>query len=177
MSANGIDVFDKTLQTTHIWLDEIMEEIGPSRSVAWHVLGAVLRTIRDRIPIELAAHLGAQLPLLVRGAYYDQWRPHETPVKSRTMDEFVESVAEGLEGTRPIDALDATHAVFQVLSRHVSEGQIEKVQNALPEQVRKSWISVTLDVQGPDARRVASAGDAEDELSDRALGAAARLRG
>jgi hypothetical protein len=23
MSASGLDVFDKTLQTTHIWLDEI----------------------------------------------------------------------------------------------------------------------------------------------------------
>src|SRR4051812_44635600 len=67
MSATGLDVFDKTLQTTHIWLDELMQEIGPDRQVAWHVLGAVLRGVRDRIPLDLAAHLGAQLPLLVRG--------------------------------------------------------------------------------------------------------------
>ncbi|TIP56582.1 MAG: DUF2267 domain-containing protein, partial [Mesorhizobium sp.] len=26
MSATGLDVFDKTLQTTNIWLDEIMTE-------------------------------------------------------------------------------------------------------------------------------------------------------
>ena len=67
MSATGLDVFDKTLQTTHIWLDELMAEIGPDRQVAWHVLGTVLRAVRDRIPLELAVHLGAQLPLLVRG--------------------------------------------------------------------------------------------------------------
>jgi hypothetical protein len=73
MSANGLDVFDKTLQTTHIWLDEIMAEIGPDRQVAWHVLGVVLRAVRDRIPLELAMHFGSQLPLLVRGTYYDQW--------------------------------------------------------------------------------------------------------
>ena len=73
MSATGLDVFDKTLQTTHIWLDELMEEIGPDRQVAWHVLGAVLRAVRDRVPLELAVHLGAQLPLLIRGTYYDQW--------------------------------------------------------------------------------------------------------
>ena len=59
MSANGLDVFDKTLQTTHIWLDELMAEIGPDRQVAWHVLGTVLRAVRDRIPLELAVHLGA----------------------------------------------------------------------------------------------------------------------
>ncbi len=64
MSATGLDVFDKTLQTTHIWLDELMAENGPDRQVAWHVLGVVLRTVRDRIPLELAVHLGSQLPLL-----------------------------------------------------------------------------------------------------------------
>ena len=42
MAATGLDVFDKTLQTTNIWLDEIMEVIGPDRQVAWHMLGAVL---------------------------------------------------------------------------------------------------------------------------------------
>lgn len=52
-----------------------MDAVGPDRQVAWHLLGAVLRAMRDRIPLGLAAHLGAQLPLLVRGAYYDRWRP------------------------------------------------------------------------------------------------------
>ena len=80
MSANGLDVFDKTLQTTHIWLDDIMKVLGPDRQVAWHVLGSVLRAIRDRLPPDLAAHLGAQLPLLIRGAYYDRYRPSATPV-------------------------------------------------------------------------------------------------
>jgi Uncharacterized conserved protein (DUF2267) len=64
MAATGLDVFDKTLQTTNIWLDEMMEVIGPDRQVAWHTLGAVLRPLRDRLPLGLAAHLGSQLPLL-----------------------------------------------------------------------------------------------------------------
>ena len=42
MSATGLDVFDKTLQTTNIWLDEIMAKRGLDRQMAWHVLGAVL---------------------------------------------------------------------------------------------------------------------------------------
>ena len=75
MSATGLDVFDKTLQSTNIWLDEIMEKLGPDRQVAWHVLSAVLHALRDRLQIGLAVHLGAQLPLLVRGLYYDQWHP------------------------------------------------------------------------------------------------------
>jgi len=77
MSVTGLDVFDKTLQTTNIWLDEIMAKLGPDRQVAWHVLTAVLHALRDRLPVGLAVHLGAQLPLLVRALYYDQWRPSE----------------------------------------------------------------------------------------------------
>jgi len=139
MSATGLDVFDKTLQTTHIWLDELMQAIGPDRQVAWHVLGAVLRGVRDRIPIELAAHLGAQLPLLVRGAYYDQFRPSELPKTSRTFDEFLEGIGAELANTRPVNVRDATRAVFQILSRHVNRGQIEKVRDSLPEEVRNIW--------------------------------------
>lgn len=60
-------MFDKAVQTTNTWLDEIVDELGPSKQNAWQVLGAVLRTLRDRLPLDLAVHLGAQLPLLVRG--------------------------------------------------------------------------------------------------------------
>ena len=93
MSANGLDVFDKTLQTTHIWLDEIMERLGPDRQVAWKVLSTVLHKLRDRLPVEAAAHLGAQLPLLVRGAYYDQFEPAKQPARCRTREEFVAPIA------------------------------------------------------------------------------------
>ena len=103
MSATGLDVFDKTLQTTHIWLDELMQEIGPDRQVAWHVLGAVLRGLRDRVPLELAAHLGAQLPILVRGTYYDQWHAPGTINKVRSLDEFLECIGREFANTRPVN--------------------------------------------------------------------------
>jgi uncharacterized protein (DUF2267 family) len=139
MSATGLDVFDKTLQTTHIWLDEIMEDIGPDRHVAWHVLGAVLRTLRDRLTIGLGAHLAAQLPLLVRGAYYDQWHPSEQPLKLRSADEFLEHISQGLRGIRPVNVRIATQSVFQVLSRHLEPHQVEKVREALTEDIRTLW--------------------------------------
>ena len=109
ISATGLDVFDKTLQTTHIWLDELMAEIGSDRQTAWHVLGAVLRAVRDRIPLELAVHLGSQLPLLVRGLYYDQWHaPGRMDEKPRSLDAFLEPIREQLAQIRPIDAGTAT---------------------------------------------------------------------
>ena len=68
MTANGLPAFDKTLQTTNIWLNEISEKLGPDRQVAWKVLSTVLHKLRDRLPVDAAAHLGAQLPLL-EGVY------------------------------------------------------------------------------------------------------------
>jgi uncharacterized protein (DUF2267 family) len=92
MSATGLDVFDKSLQTTNVWLKEICEEIGPDRQIAWHVLGSTLRALRDRLQPELAAHLGAELPLVVRGAYYDRYRPAEQPRLTRSREEFVKTL-------------------------------------------------------------------------------------
>jgi uncharacterized protein (DUF2267 family) len=139
MSANGLEVFDKTLETTHIWLKEIMEDIGPDRHVAWHVLSVVLQRIRDRLPLPLAAHLGAQLPMLIRGVYYDQFDPNGLPGDRMTREQFIEDITEGLSDTRPVDPLVAIGSVFGVLRRHISEGQIRKVCDALPRSIRQMW--------------------------------------
>jgi uncharacterized protein (DUF2267 family) len=95
MSATGLDVFDKTLQTTNSWLEEISEALGPDRKLAWKVLSVVLHKLRDRMPVDLSTHLGAELPLLVRGAYYDQFEPAKQPT-DWDLDRFTEEVAEGL---------------------------------------------------------------------------------
>jgi uncharacterized protein (DUF2267 family) len=137
MSATGLEVFDKSIQTTNIWLDEIMEDMGPDRQLAWHLLGAVLRTMRDRLPAELAAHLGAQLPLIVRGAYYDQYKPEALPGKSRSQDEFLARIADELKFTRPVDTKEALQVVCSVLAKHVGDGQMTKVWDALPEEIRQ----------------------------------------
>ena len=152
MSATGLDVFDKTLQSTNIWLDEIMAELGPDRQVAWHVLGAVLRTLRDRLPVGLAAHLGSQLPLLIRGLYYDQWSPKEKPLQLRSRDEFLQHVGEEMANTRPVNVLEAVRVVFRTIDNHITEGQVRKVRDALPSDVRSLWPSGEMPEAAPATR-------------------------
>lgn len=141
MSAQGLDVFDKTLQTTHIWLNEIGDQLIPDRQLSWRVLGVVLRAVRDRLPTDLSAHLGAELPLLIRGAYYDQFRPSAQPADIRDLDAFIERIAAELSDARPVDSRDALRAVLATLSRHIPRGQIEKVMQSLPRDVRDFWHS------------------------------------
>jgi uncharacterized protein (DUF2267 family) len=156
MSSTGLEVFDKTLQTTHVWLDEIMAELGPDRQRAYHALRAVLPALRDRLPLNLAAHLGAQLPLLVRGIYYDNWHPQPGTSRERKQEEFLQRVGAGLEGIRPIDVKAATRVVFGVIGRHVSEGQVEKVRQALPKDILALWPEVPATERAAD-RHLAAA--------------------
>jgi uncharacterized protein (DUF2267 family) len=125
-----------------------MENLGPDRRFAWHTLGAVLRTLRDRLPLGLSAHLGAQLPLLVRGLYYDQWQPSEQPKRWRSNEEFFAMISGALSDTRPVDPAAAARAVFQVIDHFIDPAQVANVRQALPEDVRRLW---------PEGRREDSA--------------------
>lgn len=138
MSANGLDVFDRTLETTHIWLNQICNELGPDKHIAWKVLSVVLQKLRDRLPLPLAAHLGAQLPLMIRGIYYDQFEPGRLSER-KSRDGFIAEIAEALSDTRPVNPEQAIRCVFGILSRHVSEGQVRKICDALPHGLRQLW--------------------------------------
>lgn len=139
MATTGLEVFDKTLHTTNLWLDEICAEIGPDKHLAWHVLGAVLRSIRDELLIGQSAHLAAQLPLLVRGAFFDQYRPAAQPVAERSQEDFIARIREELAGCRPVRPDLAASAVMRTLNRHITEGQIKKARDALPKGIRALW--------------------------------------
>ena len=139
MSATGLKVFDSTIQTTNIWLDEIMREAGwNNRQRALHALRAVLHTLRDHLSSDENAQLSAQLPLLVRGIYFEDWHPAHTLQKERTADEFgahiSESFALDLTGTHPRLIVSA---VLRVLERHISSGETVSLRHLLPERVRE----------------------------------------
>jgi uncharacterized protein (DUF2267 family) len=139
MSATGLEVFDQTLQNTNIWLKEIMEDLGPDRQRADHALRAVLHSVRDRLTVEEAAHLSAQLPLLIRGIYFEGWHPAGKPNKDRSIDEFLAHVRERLGGIEPINAETAARSVFRVLQQNVTEREIAHVRDMMGKALQPLW--------------------------------------
>ena len=140
MSATGLEVFDRTIQTTNIWLDDLMRELGwPDRQQAFHALRVVLHTLRDRLPVNSAAHLAAQLPLMIRGLFYEGWKPTDKPAHERTRDEFLMHITDSFVFTIEADSRQIATAVFYVLSKHISAGEVEKIRHSLPEAVRSLW--------------------------------------
>ena len=95
-TATTIKAFDTTLQLTYAWLHELAEQMGTQdRHRAYHALWAVLHALRDRLTVEEVAALGAQLPLLVRGIYYEGWHPGNKPLKTRRED-FLAAIRAGI---------------------------------------------------------------------------------
>src|SRR5690606_11509321 len=129
MSSTGLEVFDKTIQTTNIWLKEIGEDLGPDRQRCYSALRAVLFALRDRLTVEEAADLSAQLPMLIRGIFYEGFRPSTMPQRIRTRDEFLAKINEHLQYVRPIGAEEAARAVFRVLEKNIQGGEMNDVKH------------------------------------------------
>ena len=138
MSATGLEVFDRTLQDTNIWLNDIGEEqgVGPDKQRAYHALRAVLWTLRDRLLPEESVHLSAQLPLLVRGIYWEGYRLSGKPDKERSREEFLELIAERIDQASPMNPEACARAVFRVLATHLPQGEVDQVRQMLPEPLR-----------------------------------------
>lgn len=132
--------FEGTYQTTNAWLKELMEELDwQDRHRAYRALRAVLHALRDRLTVEETADLGAQLPMLIRGLYYEGWTPSGKPVKERKREDFLAHIEAAFRDDPAIFPEAVAGAVFKVLQRHVSAGEIGDVKQILPAQIRALW--------------------------------------
>lgn len=137
MSATGFETFDRAVQKSNEWLNELGQDdnIGPDHQRAYHALRAVLWTLRDRLTVEEAFHLSSQLPLLLRGMFWDGYRPADKPEKMKTPEEFLEKVQERLEQMNGPNADQATKAVFGILLHHIPEGTMAHIRQMLPGRI------------------------------------------
>jgi uncharacterized protein (DUF2267 family) len=135
----GLEVFDETVHKTNAWLKEIANALDLDRHGAYHVLRAVLHTLRDRLTVEETAQLGDQMPMLVRGIYYEAWHPAGKPEKIRSREEFLSKISGRIVMKQSIDPENAARAVFRTLEHHISAGEIRDVMQVLPEDIRALW--------------------------------------
>jgi uncharacterized protein (DUF2267 family) len=139
MSA-AIPAFDKTTQQTYIWLNDIKDELSwTDHQQAYQACRAVLHALRDRLTVEEVAHLGAQLPMLMRGVFYEGWRPSQSPSNERHESEFLDKIATRFEGPDDVDTKAMTRGVLRVLEKRVAGGEIDDVKHMLPEEIRQLW--------------------------------------
>ena len=109
------------------------------RHDAYRALRSVLHVLRDRLTPEQAVHLGAQLPLLVRGIFYDGWRIAGKPSDERQPVDFATLIAADLLPLLARDVLRVTRAVFCLLQKELERGETEKIIATLPHPLRVLW--------------------------------------
>jgi uncharacterized protein (DUF2267 family) len=139
--TTGLDTFDKTVQESNLWLKDVMERLNTyDRHHAYSTMRAVLHALRDRIGPENAAHLGAQLPMLLRGLFYEGWDPTGKPTKERHESAFLAHIARELpRAAGPGEIEQGALAVLDVLSKHIDRGAAVKLVAILPLDLRRFW--------------------------------------
>jgi uncharacterized protein (DUF2267 family) len=137
MTTGQLDVIDRSVEQAHVWVNDVAEGFGTDdRQLAYRILRAFLHAVRDRITVEESAQLAAQLPLLVRGIYYDGWRPAATPQSYHDRETFLRRIADEALLDGLTEASYATDAAMAVLRRHISEGEVQDVLAILPAELR-----------------------------------------
>ena len=138
--TTGLDVFDTSLQETNHWLKDLMDYMcTDDRREAYRALRATLHTLRDRIGAENAVHLGAQLPILVRGLYYDGWKMAAEPTRERHKQAFLDHVQREARAALDTDTETAVRAVFKVLRDRLDPGETAKLVKLFPVEMRDLW--------------------------------------
>lgn len=140
MSMTGLPVFDETIHVANTWLHEITARMGwDERQKAYRLLRVCLHTLRDRLAPPSAAKLSAQLPMILRGVYFEGWRPTDTPVHTRSLEAFLAPVQEAFLKDPEFDAAAGFAEVIAVMKLHVSAGEMEEVRRAMPDPVKALW--------------------------------------
>ncbi len=140
MSAVGLESIEHTVQLTHTWINDLDARLGwENKHRSYRLLRTVLQAIRDWLKVEEAAKFGAQLPELLRGVYYEQWRPAKAPVKRRSKADFIARVDHAFQIDPLVFTPEAISTVFEFLSDKITPGEIEHVHHALPADIRALW--------------------------------------
>jgi uncharacterized protein (DUF2267 family) len=135
MSEQGLETIESTTQKTYEWIARIGEALHMEKGDAYKALRAVLQTVRDRLPLDLAVHFGAQLPMLIRGLYYEGWEPSKVPIKM-SRQEFLDAIQEKIVARRVVDPLATAQSVLSVAARYVGVGEMTKVMHSFPNDMQ-----------------------------------------
>ncbi|HSR25924.1 MAG TPA: DUF2267 domain-containing protein [Candidatus Eisenbacteria bacterium] len=135
--VTDVVMVERSAETMREWLNDLAAELGRpgDQQYAYRVLRGFMHTLRDRLPVNETAQFAAQLPELLRGVYYEGWRPSATPQGYHDLDVFLDHVAEQSLLAGETEASYAAEAAARVMARHISAGELDKVRLVLPRDI------------------------------------------
>ena len=137
----AISDLNAAAQAAEDWIDDLMRRLGwQDRERVYLALLTTLHALRDCLARDEAIYIGAQLPTLLRGLYYDGWHPSAlSATKSRNA--FLERIHDGVHRDPGIDAEQVARAVFALLAARLPATEIEDAKAATPNVLHNLWPS------------------------------------
>jgi uncharacterized protein (DUF2267 family) len=131
---NEPETFATTLQKTNEILGEIEDDLGWTnrRNQAYLALRVVLHALRDRLPIIESANFSAQLPILMKGIFYDGWSPEKLPIKM-TKEEFIIRIRTEFPFSMDVSIEQMIKVVFSRIFKHINPEVSQSLKKSLPD--------------------------------------------
>ncbi|RUV55027.1 MULTISPECIES: DUF2267 domain-containing protein [unclassified Mesorhizobium] len=139
MTHTSVTGFTHAAEQAQQWVNELAQDLDWSEQNAYRFLKSVLHTLRDWLSPEEMADLSAQLPTLIRGIYFEGWKPSDEPMWERKKIDFLICVRNSYGYELDVDIVKAIKAVFKLLDRHISHGEIVQVRNSMKKSLRHLW--------------------------------------
>ncbi len=141
MSNAGLETLDHSVQIAHEWINELDDELGwNDRHRSYRLLRAVLQVLRDCLPVAEVAHFSAQLPIVLRGIFFEHWQPASERPRHWDIDHFFASI-DAFFRQDPIENVDeAVAKAFRVIGNRVSSGEVAHIAGCLPQEIRALWL-------------------------------------
>ncbi|MCX5064733.1 DUF2267 domain-containing protein [Micromonospora lupini] len=137
MADAMISAFESSLDKTNLILKDIEAAYGwpkERRNQSYAALRTVLHLLRDRLAVNESVEFAQQLPVLVRGIYFDGWNPSDVPIKLNR-DDFLYEVRQGFPYDAEGGAERVTQVVLDTLRRHVTQGEWQDVKATMPKDL------------------------------------------
>lgn len=140
LSLRSLRELDGAVPATTAWIDDLTQRLGwKDRDKVYAALIATLHALRDWLPRDESIYIGAHLPPLLRGFYYEGWHGIEHPGKTRRA--FLERIHDGVHREPGIDAEVVAKAVLALLASRLPEAEIENAKAVTPEDLHGLWPS------------------------------------
>jgi uncharacterized protein (DUF2267 family) len=137
MGETRYAAFNSSVEKTNRVLKEIEDAYGwpkERRQQSYDALRSVLHALRDRLTVQEAADLAAQLPMLIRGLYYEGWSPSKVPVKM-DREEFLARIRADFPFAVEGGITNLVQVVIQSLRDYITEGEWEDVRSSMPKDL------------------------------------------
>jgi uncharacterized protein (DUF2267 family) len=137
--STRISHFPHAAEQAQGWVNELAADLRWDERRAYRLLRSVLHALRDWLSPEETADLSAQLPVIIRGLYFEGWNPVDAPVWQRGREDFVGRIEDDFLNDRPNNTEQAIAAVFRLLDRHISQGEIAQVRMSMRKSLQNLW--------------------------------------